>query len=353
MATTVHEVVPDPDTVIILNNPTTLFAVWKHHVADSKTKEEDEGDEDGPTLIDVSDSECGSIHYHVSSRHLALASPWFNRAMSGDSWKESDRDEEGRFHIETSGWDADALLLLLNVLHLKNSQVPDTVDLEMLAKIAVLMDYYECSEALQLCTKMWVQALGEASKVPNVMGRELIIWLFVAWTFGMHDQFQSACDTAIKEGFGELDTLELPIPAAVTAVNDTRVKLISEISDGLFALFNKFQSAEYVCLLSNKSFECGCILLGALTRGLDAIGVLNTDAPFDGISVSGLCDSARAMRSPVWFCSASASGYQRTKHPCGLQTPVNDVLSKAGKDLLRPKLDDFKKKQTDGLKGLS
>jgi hypothetical protein len=76
-----------------------------------------------------------------------LASPWFSRALKKEGWSESDQNEkDGLIHISASDWDAEAFLILLNVLHLRNRSVPDKVSLDMLAKIAVLVDYYECDE---------------------------------------------------------------------------------------------------------------------------------------------------------------------------------------------------------------
>lgn len=53
---------------------------------------------------------------------------------------------DGLYHVPAEDWDGEALLCVLQVLHLHNSQVPRTVSLEMLAKIAVLVDFYKCAD---------------------------------------------------------------------------------------------------------------------------------------------------------------------------------------------------------------
>jgi hypothetical protein len=54
------------------------------------------------------------------------------------------------FHISAEDWDEDAFAILMNVFHLRNYRVPCSITLEMLAKIAVLADYYKCEESIQL-----------------------------------------------------------------------------------------------------------------------------------------------------------------------------------------------------------
>lgn len=95
-------------------------------------------------------SEEEGIHYFVSSRHLKNASPQFRRMMTGGKWKEGIREDNGLFQINTTTWGTEAFLIFLNVLHLRNLQVPRVVSLEMMAKIAALIDFYECQEAIDV-----------------------------------------------------------------------------------------------------------------------------------------------------------------------------------------------------------
>lgn len=99
-------------------------------------------------------SDPAEVNYRVSSRHLVLASPWFKRALSEEGWSEFSRNpEDSLFHVKAADWNEEALLILLNILDLRNGKVPRAVSLEMLGKIAVLVDYYECGEALEVFTE--------------------------------------------------------------------------------------------------------------------------------------------------------------------------------------------------------
>jgi hypothetical protein len=157
------------------------------------------------------------IHYYVSSRHMMLASPWFHRALTKNVWSESGRSKDDRrFHITTEDWDADALLIILNAFHLRNKQVPRTVSLKMLAKIAVLVDYYECGEAIELYTNMWINDLKVQVVVPPTYCRDLILWIWIAWVFDEVDQLKQASAVAIKTSTECFRVLGLPIPARVS-----------------------------------------------------------------------------------------------------------------------------------------
>ena len=193
MAPTVHEINPDYDTIIVLRDPGTNFA----------------GAVENPRPQDT------AVHYHVSSQHLQLASPWFKRAMAEDTWSES-KLEDGKYRIIAHDWDEQAFLMLLNILHLQTKQVPRIISLELLAKVGVLVDYYEYGEAIEMFTAMWIDKLKRRA-IPNSYCRDLVLWIWIAWVFGLAKQFEKASIVAIKNSTKTIDTLGLPIPASVSS----------------------------------------------------------------------------------------------------------------------------------------
>jgi len=277
MAPIVHIIDPDPDTVIVLKNPCTIFARWKPErgqpddlddwgswgtVIPGKKKKEtmkekrakrakkaalifesaegsgmldmDNGStapaeassatqHSSPPVAPVAPGEPGepeeqSNHYHVSSRHLMLASSTFKRMLAQDGFAESIRNEsDGLYHIAASDWDPEAFLIVLRIIHGRNKQVPRKVTLEMLAKIAVLEDYYDFGEALDVFTEVWVQSLPKTS-IPTTYCRDLVLWVWVAWVFDIEQPFTLATDTVIRESTESLQTLDLPIPTIVSGM---------------------------------------------------------------------------------------------------------------------------------------
>lgn len=80
----------------------------------------------------------------------------------------------------------------------------------MLAKIAVLVDYYECFEALELFVDIWIEKLSR--NLPTEYGRDLVLWLATSWVFSKDTLFQAITKVALMESSGLLQTLYLPIP---------------------------------------------------------------------------------------------------------------------------------------------
>lgn len=158
-----------------------------------------------------------TISYYVSSRHLIVASPWFRRALAKEKWSESVKDEKDNLiHLEADDWDSDIFLVLMNIIHLENRKVPQEISLEGLAKMAVLVDYYECDEAVEHFTDKWKQHLGTAVPIPATYCRDLTLWIWIAWVFDWQEQFGNATLIAVKYCSGPMDALGLPIPERVT-----------------------------------------------------------------------------------------------------------------------------------------
>ncbi|KAI4610829.1 hypothetical protein J4E80_007858 [Alternaria sp. BMP 0032] len=191
----------NPDTVIILRNSCTVFAPWDtvdesamtpppvvggQEAIDSAHNEgpeedlseqiaaaieasfisslQDDTERDNESLAESQASVQSAeieFHYHVSSRHLILASPWFEKAMTEEGFVESNRDKkDGLFHINAQDWDAKAFYIVLCIVHGRNKLVKREMTLEMLAKIAVLEDYYGFGETLDVFKENLVAKQG-------------------------------------------------------------------------------------------------------------------------------------------------------------------------------------------------
>ncbi|KAL0941934.1 uncharacterized protein CTRU02_204697 [Colletotrichum truncatum] len=147
----------------------------------------------------------------LSSKHLILASGYFRAKLSGP-WKEaSTRGVDGRYHVEASDWDDQALLLVMRVLHGKNSKIPRRISLELLAKIAVLVDYYDCFEATEIISSIWIDALR--NEIPSELNRELVLWLLISKVFHQSEIILQVTKTAIGRSLGLMPALGLPIPS--------------------------------------------------------------------------------------------------------------------------------------------
>ncbi|RYN23429.1 hypothetical protein AA0112_g9345 [Alternaria arborescens] len=398
MAPVVHVIDPDPDTVLILRNPCTTFAPWdseekpqspvvrvskkerkkkskrrvdslnlpEHYpslaldglaVDSSETFPEDgfggsngsagasSASEVAPSLTrhkEPVEPEEESIHYHVSSRHLMLASPVFKRALNKDGFTESVRNEiDGFFHVQASDWDPEAFLIVLQILHGRNKQVPRKVSLDMLAKIAILEDYYTFGESLDIFTEMWIQELMKVS-IPKVYCRDLVLWIWVAWLFDKDQQFKEATTVAIKQSTEALRTLDLPIPAILSdEIDNTRYQAIEFFIEGLHDRLEKYRSTDYVCPYdANWSFLCGSFLLGGMMKELSRLGLYQPrpEVPFTSLSFNNLCDLVRDIRDVQWSIGGSWN-----EHPCTLRAAIITLIKDVSTAIGGLNLGDLKK----------
>ncbi|PVH91883.1 hypothetical protein DM02DRAFT_702549, partial [Periconia macrospinosa] len=213
MPSTIHAIDPFADTIIILRSPCKNFAPWDEtptlsntELTEAKEKQpiraqpsenervmENSSVEPAEPASEPTTSEDDEIHYLVSSRHLMLASPWFRRTLTRDGFIEASKDpSDGRYHVLASDWDEEALLILLNIFHVRTRQVPTTVSLEMLAKVAVLVDYYELqnAEVMERDTRDWITELRRSVKIPSTYCRDLMLWICISRVFYMSADFE-------------------------------------------------------------------------------------------------------------------------------------------------------------------
>ncbi|KAK3936339.1 hypothetical protein QBC46DRAFT_419424 [Diplogelasinospora grovesii] len=93
-------------------------------------------------------------------------------------------------------------------------QVPKTVTLEVLAKIAIIVDYYKIPEALSIAASLWIKALKKS--LPNSLRRDVILWILAAWIFEDATMFRQVTKAVILRNRKDLEIPhDPPIPPAV------------------------------------------------------------------------------------------------------------------------------------------
>jgi hypothetical protein len=170
------------------------------------------------------DESCFCIQ--VSAKHLMLASSVFKKILTG-GWKESVAYlQKGSVEITAESWDIEALLILLRAIHNQHYHIPRKLTLEMLAKVAVLADYYECKEAVYIWMTIWIDALEE--KIPSTYSRDLFLWLWISWYFQLPTQFKESTSTVMSQSNGWINnSLGLPIPDKVIGKTRWTLKVLS------------------------------------------------------------------------------------------------------------------------------
>jgi hypothetical protein len=184
------------DTILVLNNPNAPFALWE--------------DESNPTSSTTASQ--SPVTFRVSSQHLIQASSVFKATLTG-GWKEGSTTAGGCHEINAEDWDVEAMRVVLSLIHSRTSSIPRTVTLEMLSKIAVLVDYYKLHDALHFSASLWIADLRP--RLPTVYGRDMMLWICVSWIFKDAAIFSIVTKIAVEQSVGSIPTIGLPIPERV------------------------------------------------------------------------------------------------------------------------------------------
>lgn len=158
--------------------------------------------------------EINEVRMLVSSRHLCLASSTFRTMLQGP-WHEGCSNDEPTRQITTTEWDAEALLIVLDMVHGHHRAVPRSISLEMLAKIATIVDYYNCHEVTEVFVDHWI--LGLENNLPFSYGIECVLWLSVSWVFSRADILKKMADIAVMECRLPIETMGLPFPDTLSS----------------------------------------------------------------------------------------------------------------------------------------
>ncbi|KAJ5124566.1 uncharacterized protein N7515_008391 [Penicillium bovifimosum] len=135
----------------------------------------------------------------VSSRHLALASPYF-KAMLRDCWAEgSTLLERGSAEIPVKECKPDTLLIVLNLIHGRHRRVPQKLSLQQLTDIAVATDFFQCHEAVEIAASNWKAALQPSEIEMSHLTEDTIKWIMIASVFDFRDTLKKVTQIASKK----------------------------------------------------------------------------------------------------------------------------------------------------------
>ncbi|UZP40216.1 hypothetical protein NXS19_008032 [Fusarium pseudograminearum] len=315
--------------------------------------QEDDWDSDPPaspdlTSLQVQDWDYGEtcqlplekidIRMLVSGKHLELASPIFKTMLTGP-FIEGNADSSGVRRITASDWDPQAFYIVLSIMHGYHRDVPRSISFDLLVKVAMIVNYYDCLESVEVYTDMWLKTFE--SELPEVYGRDCILYLFLSWVFSRPIMFQRMTQLALRHSQKVIEAEDFPLPAdIIEAIDISRQSALAEIFSAVYELFDLLQGDE------ECYFECSSMLLGVLTKELGILGILypRNAPPFNGFSIEGSQEMIRELRKPTWH-----SGPNRSSHSCCIQDRLSMSLAKVESNLHVFNLQDFQSvKNHDG-----
>lgn len=215
----VYEADPDADTLIILTGYDRPFAAEDGGDAAPASN----GNNSKAWLVNGSAtaaSKDGSPEFRikVSSKHMSLASPFFQNKFGRQSSSSNSGavvQSDGRVHVRLRGFDPTAVTTVVNIIHSRGLRAPKALDLETLAKVAVVVDALQCYEAVEAYADRWIARLAPSAASSAAAAarsdRDLVLWVFVTYVFQQPDLFRAATRQAISRSTGTLKTFGLPL----------------------------------------------------------------------------------------------------------------------------------------------
>ncbi|KAH6961856.1 hypothetical protein BKA56DRAFT_599344 [Ilyonectria sp. MPI-CAGE-AT-0026] len=269
-----------------------------------------------------------TFRFRVSSKHLILASSVFRKMLNGP-WKEGTTSRESLRSLSASDWDVDALLMLLNIVHGHHRKVPKYLCLKALTNFAIIVDYYNCHEIVEIFADRWLN--GMEGNLPSFHGPNSTFHLCVAWVFKWSEQVEAMTQLGLRHGEGPIET-NLPIAEILEKIDIKRQDLIAHLFDALDKLRDSLRRGEEAC-----SFECSSMLFGCLMKGMHEINSVDHPAkrPYTGYSIAHLMQSISDFQSPRWYSLTDLSHKGRNLHSCTLAQktqPIVDGMEKLMKE---------------------
>ncbi|KAL4864177.1 hypothetical protein BDV12DRAFT_176514 [Aspergillus spectabilis] len=146
-----------------------------------------------------------TVHFQISEKHIKFAAQVFNRLLIPKKLS----------NMVMRGFDSEALLIVLNVIHAKFETVPRQVSLEQLARICAVAEYFECWSALRFCIDMWLPHVRKSMSHVRFL-RDLVLWLWLACELRFDEDWRDAAMKVIYQSPGPVPSLRLPFPNNIT-----------------------------------------------------------------------------------------------------------------------------------------
>ena len=133
----------------------------------------------------------------MSSKHLTLVSGPFRTMFQNDSFREGQQlKAEGRATIRLPEDNADAMVILLNVIHHRYENVPrEPLSISLLYQLGLLIDKYGMGKVISLLAESWTTELGSYFTANDSKTRAQL--LCVDYTFDLPVLFHEATKTVM------------------------------------------------------------------------------------------------------------------------------------------------------------
>ena len=171
----------------------------------------------GPLSIKVKE-----FRLRISSLKLTSSSRYFQAMLEGSGFREGkELKEHGFVEIELLDPEDEptAMMIVLGILYGNNIQVPIELDLPTLNKVAVLVDKYQWHELVTPHAISWFDSLLDSRGLPDAFDKTFLMWLWIAWLFGMKDHFKALSRVAQQDACNSIDLTDESIRLSTRALS--------------------------------------------------------------------------------------------------------------------------------------
>ncbi|KAG4265033.1 hypothetical protein FPRO04_00684 [Fusarium proliferatum] len=273
------------------------------------------------------------VRLRVSSRHLILASRCFRSSLDGP-WSEVSTTSSffGKPLRQVMAWDWDAVAfaIVLDIVHGRHGAVPRIVDLQLMAHIATIVDFYGFYEAVEIFSEVWYKNI--CIELKDEYCRETLMWLSVSWVFPNQEPFDRATRAILKHMEGpQPSTDNLPIHRVLPKIDDKRQELINKIVTELHRLHNTLPNSGFLCDWHKyNSPTCHSIALSILKQELHRLASSDRPfvPPFNGYSVTSMIQLVNGIPESI---AATTEGYDHYHDVsvCSVRGRMRHVLGEA------------------------
>ncbi|KAK5204189.1 hypothetical protein LTR41_010161 [Exophiala xenobiotica] len=262
---------PDGDVVLILGGASVSNA----SITDDTLPEEN-NEAEGPVPCQQHDETKSSDTFEakVSSKHLILASRVFRAMFNGNFREAVELHKQEVSKVPLPDDNPDAMVVLLNIVHGLNKQVPRKIGETLFLDIVTLIDKYEVHEAAYLFTDIWFEDLKWTEKTPP----NLFDWIYICWVLTKASEFTNLTGTAILEsqsGVGQSYTG--PCPTFIVAkVESERLALVSACLVRLTDMLGRYKKPMQRC---RHIEHCDALVLGSVIQRLQPRGLFPVPPP--------------------------------------------------------------------------
>jgi hypothetical protein len=228
MSSSVHSFDSDGDLMLILSKPQKTENAASQDATRGTTGPSSNKRKRDVAIQSIPVTEVEKIRMVISSKHMILASPVFKAMLQPGRFREGlERNAAGHMEVHLPD-DNQAVVIVLNLIHGRNRVVPKQVDLEILTRLATLVDKYQMVEAVESLSDTWIDNPLANERLPGgyVANQKESIqrWIAISWIFKRQKEFTKitsavmiCCGSNLLKEFD----IELSIPEKIIGRSPT------------------------------------------------------------------------------------------------------------------------------------